>query len=417
MHILVVTQYFWPEAFIINDLVRKLCDQGAEVTVLTGKPNYPEGEIFPGYERAGLTEEIFDGRIRVLRVPLRPRGRAGAIDLAWNYLSFVASGLIHFPRMVRELEPDVILCFAPSPITSVIPAIMLRRKTRAHLALWVQDLWPESLAATGHVRSSVLLSLAGRMVRMAYARCDTLLVPSRGFIKPVSRYADPSKIVYFPNSVPDSSAAVGDDVEGGALDGLLNTLQQHFCAVFAGNIGRAQAVETLVDAAERMKHVRDFRLVLVGSGSRLAWVREECARRGLDNVVLAGRFPMEMMPTILRRAQVLVVSLRKEKIFSYTIPSKVQAYMAAGRPLLAALDGEGARIVEEAGAGLTCPAEDSAALATRLQALYEMSALRRDEFGTAGRRYFLEHFEMTKLTWRLLNILRERAPRPPASAR
>lgn len=409
MRVLVVTQYFWPETFIINDLVRLLCDQGAEVTVLTGKPNYPNGKIFPGYQQHGLQEELFDGRVRVLRAPLRPRGRSGTIDLARNYLSFVSSGLRHFPRMLGDFEPDVILCFAPSPITSVIPAIALRRKTGAHLALWIQDLWPESLAATGHVRNPAVLSLVGSVVRAAYARCDTLLVPSRAFTDPVSRYADASKIIYYPNSVPDDY-----DAEGAVADApeeLLSTLQQHFCAVFAGNIGRAQSVETLVDAAELVADLPDFRLVLVGSGSRLDWVREQCERRGLDNVILAGRFPMETMPAIFRHAGALIVSLKREKVFSYTIPSKLQAYMAAGRPLLAALDGEGARIVEEAGAGLTCPAEDGAALAARFRELHSMSAARRNDLGSAGRRYFLANFEMTMLAGRLLEIFRERAQR------
>jgi glycosyltransferase involved in cell wall biosynthesis len=140
----------------------------------------------------------------------------------------------------------------------------------------------------------------------------------------------------------------------------------------------------------------------------LEWVREECSRRGLDNVVLAGRFPMQVMPTIFARAQALLVTLKNEPIFAYTVPSKVQAYMASGRPLVAAINGEGARIVEEAGAGLTCAAEDAAALAQHLRKLHAMVPQERDRMGQAGRRYFLEHFEMGQLTNRLTDLLQAR---------
>ncbi|MCG9026042.1 glycosyltransferase family 4 protein [Laribacter hongkongensis] len=403
MRILLVSQYFWPESFIINDLARELVAQGNEVTVLTGKPNYPDGKVFADYQQDGVSEELFEGTIRVLRVPLRPRGR-GALNLMRNYLSFVVSGLLHFPRLARSVQADTILVFAPSPITAAIPAILLKMIRRMHLALWVQDLWPESLAATGFVRNPFLLWLAGLMVRAIYAGCDTLLVQSRAFTVPVARYAAASKILYYPNSMADAA----DSVALALPADLIALLEGKFCAVFAGNIGTAQAVETLVDSAERLHDLPDFRLVLVGSGSRLEWVREECARRGLDNVVLAGRFPMQAMPAIFMRAQALLVTLKNETIFAYTVPSKVQAYMAAGRPLVAALDGEGARIVEEAGAGLICAAEDGAGLAQRLRALHAMAPEERARMGQAGRRYFLEHFEMGKLAYRLTDLLQAR---------
>lgn len=404
MRILLVSQYFWPESFIINDLTRELVAQGNEVTVLTGKPNYPDGKVFAGYQQEGVSEELFEGAIRVLRVPLRPRGR-GAINLMRNYMSFVVSGLMHFPRLARSVQADAILVFAPSPITAAIPAILLKITRRAHLALWVQDLWPESLAATGFMRNPFLLWLAGLMVRAIYAGCDTLLVQSRAFTAPVARYAAARKIVYYPNSMADAPAGSAAQAMPAELIALL---EGKFCAVFAGNIGNAQAVETLIDSAEHLRDLPDFRLVLVGSGSRLDWVREECARRGLDNVVLAGRFPMQAMPAIFTRAQALLVTLKAESIFAYTVPSKVQAYMAAGRPLVAALDGEGARIIEEAGAGLTCAAEDGAGLAQRLRALRAMAPEERARMGQAGRRYFLEHFEMGKLARRLTDLLQAR---------
>lgn len=404
MRILLVSQYFWPESFIINDLVLTLASHGHSVEVLTGKPNYPDGETFTGYTASGCMNEFFEG-VPVHRVPLRPRGD-GAINLFMNYLSFVLNGLLSSHHAVKGQNFDVIFVFAPSPITSVIPAIYLKWRLKAHLAVWVQDLWPESLSATGFVRNRFLLGATGVLVRRIYAFTDTLLVQSRAFRAPVERYARADKIVYFPNSLKDYPLNSGSSTQVPAE--LLAVLERNFCLVFAGNIGSAQAVDTLVLAAERLKHLSNFKLVIVGSGSKLNWLKEQKVHKGLDNLLLVGRFPSSEMPHLFSRAAGLLVTLKSEEIFSYTVPSKIQAYLAAGRPIIAALDGEGARVVEEAGAGICCPAEDAAGLALSLERLYNMPQSERDKLGMAGRAYYLEHFEMEQQSRRLIEILKDR---------
>ncbi|MGH8601218.1 MAG: glycosyltransferase family 4 protein [Gammaproteobacteria bacterium] len=406
MRVLVVTQYFWPESFIVNDLVRSLASQGHEVEVLTGKPNYPEGKVFAGYTAVGCMDEYFDGVVPVHRVPLRPRGNGGAKNLFLNYLYFVVNGLLFFHRAVKGRSFDVIFVFAPSPLTSVIPAIYLKWRLKTHLAVWVQDLWPESLSATGFIRNPFLLRAVGLVVRSIYACTDTLLVQSRAFHAPVARYARTEKIVYYPNSSQDSPLQSAADTQVPAE--MLAVLERNFCLVFAGNLGTAQAVETLVQAAERLKHLSNCKLVLVGSGSMLGWIEEQKALKGLDNLILAGRFPPFEMPQFFSRAAGLLVTLKREEIFAYTIPSKVQAYLAAGRPIIAALDGEGARVVEEAGAGMSCSAGDAEGLAHCIEQLYCMPPAERDELGQAGRAYYLEHFEMYRQSRRLVEILESR---------
>ena len=415
MRILVVSQYFWPESFIINDLTRVLSNQGHRVVVATGKPNYPDGKIFNGYCAAGVQKEIFSGNIEVLRVPLRPRGKGGALNLFLNYLSFVWSGLRWFPSLLNGYAFDAILVYAPSPITVVVPAIPLKWVKKAHLAIWVQDLWPETLAATGFIRNRFLLWLVGLMVRWIYHSADTLLVQSRAFIAPVSRYVCQEKIVNHPNSLDISETPYNESAP--LPPELLDTLKTHFCVVFAGNIGTAQAVETLVDAAVQLKDLTDVRIVLVGSGSMLEWVSQQKGSLGLENLILAGRFPMSSMPEIYRRAACLVMTLKDKEIFSYTIPSKVQAYLAAGKPIIAALNGEGARVVTEAGAGLTCAAEDSLALANCVRSLYVMPEPERARLGAAGKRYFLAHFEMHSQARRLVEILERRIFETRSTAR
>jgi len=405
MKILILSQYFWPETFIINDLVRKLTEQGHEVTVATAKPNYPGGEVFDGYKAWGVQRERFAESVDVIRVPLWPRGRGGSRNLILNYLSFVATGLFLLPWLLRGRKFDSIVVFAMSPITQVIPAIPLKWIKRAHLAAWVQDLWPESLAATGFVRNPQALRMVGWMVRGIYACCDTLLLQSRAFFDPVARYACRSKLVYYPNSIAlPSEKTVAPEVP----TQLIDVLRENFCVVVAGNIGIAQSIETVVEAAEQLRHYPTLKFVLVGSGSRLNWVKERKASLGLDNLILAGRFPMEAMPQIFEHSSALLVSLRDEEIFSYTIPSKVQAYLAAGKPIIASLRGEGARVIEEAGAGKACEPESATALVETILALMSLSPAEREQMGSAGQSYFNEHFDMDRQTERLVEILASR---------
>ena len=178
--------------------------------------------------------------------------------------------------------------------------------------------------------------------------------------------------------------------------------------MFAGNIGKAQSIETIIAAAINLKNRPDLKFVFVGKGSMLRWAQQKVMELHLENVVFAGAFPMTVMPSIFSRADALLVSLNSDDIFSYTIPSKVQAYMSAGRPIIASINGETARIINEAGAGLTCPAEDAAALATCIDQFLLLPKTERDNLGLAGRKYFLEHFEMNSQCKKLVEILAQR---------
>ncbi|MBN7822719.1 glycosyltransferase family 4 protein, partial [Bowmanella yangjiangensis] len=267
---------------------------------------------------------------------------------------------------------------------------------------WVQDLWPESLAATGFIRNPRVLKAVGWMVKAIYRCCDLLLVQSQAFVEPVARYAERQKIIYYPNSIDVQYSRVV-----GIPEDLIETLDNHFCVTFAGNLGTAQALETLVQAAVHLRDDPDIRLVLVGSGSRLPWLQAQKQAHGLDNLILPGRFPMEAMPSIFERSSALLVSLNAEPIFAQTIPSKIQAYLAAGRPIVAALDGEGARVVHEAKAGLASPAGQVLPLVANIRSMFALSAEARAAMGGSGQAYFTEHFEMQMQTRRLTELLEQ----------
>lgn len=402
MRILILSQYFWPESFIINDIVRALVGQGHEVVVATGKPNYPDGEVFDGYRASGIQCEHYLDKVAIVRVPLWPRGKGGARNLILNYLSFMLAGMVFFPWLLRKHEFDAILVFAPSPITQAVPAILLKWLKKAKLALWIQDLWPESLAATGFVKNSHLLKVVGWMVKGIYRSCDALLVQSHAFIEPVARYADRDTVIYYPNSI-------AEQVEGMAVPipkELDELLEQHFCVVFAGNLGTAQALDTLLQAALLLRDDPHIRIVLVGSGSRLDWLRAQKQEHGLDNLILPGRFPVEAMSQIFQRSAALLVSLNDEEIFAQTIPSKIQAYLAAGRPIIACMNGEGARVVCEARAGLVSPAEQALPLVANIRQMKALGQSERMMMGKSGREYFEKHFDMEMQVRRLVEIFR-----------
>ncbi|MCM2558510.1 glycosyltransferase family 4 protein [Alcaligenes faecalis] len=405
MKIALVTQYFWPESFSINDMVRELEAQGHSIDVYTGKPNYPEGDVFAGYTQNGCSQEPFAQNVTIHRAPLRPRGKSGAKDLIRNYLSFVWNGLRHFPRQAQGKHYDVIFVFSLSPITAAIPAIYLKWRKRTPMVMWVLDLWPESLSATGHIRNKYVLTAVGLMVRAIYANSKKILVQSHAFIDAVSAYAHRDKISYFPNFAPD--VAVQPLATTSVPQALLGIMEQHFCIVFTGNLGSAQAVETLIKACRQLSDLPDFRLVLVGSGSMSNWLQEQQAALDLKQLVLAGRFPAEEMPQFLSRAAGLLVSLKDEPIYAQTVPAKIQTYLAAGKPILASINGEGARVVQHTGAGLCSPAQDAGALADNIRKLYHMTPGERTCMGESGRRYFLEHFELKAQARRLAEHLQQ----------
>ncbi|MBN8507211.1 MAG: glycosyltransferase family 4 protein [Burkholderiales bacterium] len=393
LRILLFSQHFWPESFRINDVAQSLQAAGHRVTVLTGQPNYPGGTVFDGYRAAACVVEPYRG-VQIHRVPLLPRGRGGALRLAANYLSFIASAATCGAWRLRGQRFDVVFVYATSPLLQALAAIVLARLKSCPLVVWVQDLWPQSLQVTGYVRHPRLLAAVERVVRLVYARCTLLLVQSPAFVEPVRALAPPHVPVRVHANPGD------DEVPVDAPPAL--QLEPGFNAVFAGNLGTAQALDTVLDAAERLRDLPDLRIVLVGSGSRSAWLAEQVRARALGNVQLPGRFAPEQMPGILAQAQALLLTLKDDPAMALTVPSKLQSYFAAGRPVVAAIGGEGARLVREAGAGIACAPGDAAALAAALRSLHALGPAERERLGAAGRRCHAEQFSPRVLTPALL---------------
>ncbi len=373
------------------------------MTVYTGIPNYPTGQFFPGYGIFKNLTQNYHG-IKILRVPLVPRGRGGGLHLAINYLSFaLIAGL--FAAFRCRANYDLIFVFEPSPITVGLPAVVLKKIKRVPIMFWVQDLWPESVSAAGAVRSKKMLNILEKLVRFIYNKCDRILIASSAFFPPIkSLLGDPHRILYFPQTCEELYRPVTLRPEAPERAGM----PTGFKVMFAGNIGAAQDFETILSAAENLRPRHDIKWVIVGDGRMRPWVEDQVRQRSLEKAIfLLGRYPVEAMPRFFSLADILLVTLKREPIFALTIPAKVQSYLACGKPIVGALDGEGARIIAEAGAGLSCPAENPAALAEAVLAIYRMSAAERQEMGIRGRVYYEKHFDRSMLLDRLDNWMGE----------
>jgi colanic acid biosynthesis glycosyl transferase WcaI len=396
MRILIVTQYFWPESFRINDVARGLSERGHEVEVLTGMPNYPAGRLYEGYGWRSPARERYHG-IPVTRAPLVTRGASRNWRLALNYLTFAVSA-----SMVGTLRCrgpfDAVLVYEPSPVTVALPGLLLGALRSAPVLLWIQDLWPQTLEAVGVRPDSATAALARRLSDFVHRRCDLLLAQSRAYEAHLTaRGIDPARVEYMPNWAEES---VGPLAPHEIADPMAHIVG--FRIVFAGNIGAAQSFETVLAAAAELRTLGHIQWVILGEGNMRAWVEGEVARRGLAKTVhLLGWRAPETMPAYFAHADALLVTLRSDPIFGLTVPSKVQSYLACGRPILAALNGEGAAIVQDARAGLVGPAEDAAALAHHALELSRMSADERQRLGAAGRAYSIAHFDRGRLLDRL----------------
>jgi glycosyltransferase involved in cell wall biosynthesis len=398
MKVLIWTQYFWPEHFRINDLVVSLKEHDIDVTVLTGKPNYPTGKIFPGYRGWGIHREAWQG-IEVMRIPLFPRGRGGGLKLALNYLSFIISGYCFAPWALRGRAFDIIFVYAPSPLLQAMPAVTIAALKKASLTVWVQDLWPESLVATGFVKNKVVLRAVEKAVRYIYHAADAVMIQSEAFREPVARFVQEARKIYF---FPNAAEVMEPSVANSATESLLRDIGNSFSVVFAGNLGQAQSCETILDAAEKLRSHSEIKIFLIGDGSASAFLRAEILRRDLKNIFMTGRLPSEQMASIFSVASTLLVTLRDDVALSSTIPSKLQTYLATGKPIVASLNGEGARVILDAGAGLVSPAGDAVGLTNSVLEMASMSKQELREMGDKGMIYCKKNFDLAVRTAELI---------------
>ena len=392
MKILVACQYYAPEPFRISDICEALAEQGNDVTVVTGTPNYPEGEIYPGYEKGARADEVIGG-VRVHRCPLIPR-KSGAVYRFLNYYSFAWSSR----RYLREMKEDFDVVFVNqlSPVMMAEGALAWAKRNHRRCVLYCLDLWPESLLAGGIGQGSPIYQLFLRISRRIYRSADGILVSSRGYAEYFREKFQIENVRYLPQYAEDLFGELPQPTEE----------KQTVDFLFAGNVGSGQSVETIVEAARLLKNERTIHIHIVGGGISL----EKCRilAEGLPNITFYGRQKLEQMPRYYAMADVFLVSLMKDPVLSMCLPGKVQSYLAAGKPVVGAIDGEAARVIREAECGMCAPAEDPETLAELIRRMAAQPELRK-QYGENARRYYRAHFQKEKFISDLAAVLQENA--------
>ncbi len=401
MKVLIISQYFWPENFKINDLSEGLTERGLDISVLTGKPNYPGGDYFKNYSFFKNNKEKLN-KIKIYRSPLFPRSNGSSFRLVLNYISFAFFASIRLLFIKQKF--DKIFVYEPSPITVGIPAIVAKYRFKAPIYFWVQDLWPESISDAGGVKNKKIIKIVDKLTRFIYKKCTKILVQSKAFIPYIiNQKVNPDKLIYFPNSTESFYKVEKPNNRYRKL------MPKGFKIIFAGNIGEAQSFETIIKSALYLKkNKKNINWIILGDGRQKNKIQLRIQKLGInDSFFFLGSFPTKEMPLFFSHADALLVTLKKSKIFSLTIPNKIQSYMACCKPIIGSIDGEGKNVIVNSKCGYVSPSEDHILLSKSIIKLMNLSISERKIMGLNGKKYFEENFEREKQLDRLLSILNE----------
>lgn len=399
MKILIISQYFWPENFKINLLATELKKNGHDITILTSIPNYPGGKFYKGYNFFKHNDEIWEG-IKIYRSLVTPRGVNNKFFLLLNYISFVFFSFFKLLKINSNF--DKILVYQPSPITVGITAYFAKIKFKAPIYFWVQDLWPQSIVDAGGINNRIILNLINRLTLFIYKNCTVILVQSRAFINFLIDQGVPiNKILYFPNPTENFYKVVEQN------EFYKKKFNKGFNLIFAGNIGESQSFNTLIDASILLIN-RNYNIYwnIFGNGRMISVYKKRILDLNIEKFfIFHGEQKSVEMPFYFSCCDGLVVSLKKSYIFSLTIPAKVQSYMACGKPIIASIDGETAKIIIESKSGLVSEAENANTLSESIITLYNMNPQERQKLGENARCYFEKEFDLNRLVKNMHNIL------------
>ena len=401
MKILIISQYFYPENFKINDIAISLVQKGHEVEVLTGTPNYPFGDFYNGFKFWSNNDGFYEG-IKIHRAKLIPRKKGGKIMLSLNYLSFVFFGF--FKLLTINSDFDRILTFAPSPITVGILGSLASVKYNAKTLLWVQDLWPESVKVAGGVKNTLILNLLDFLTRKIYHFTDLILIQSEFFKNYITNQnVDHDKIYYLPNYAEEFYKPLDSD------EVIKRSFGNEFSVLFAGNIGEAQNLKILVDAARILKDQQyKVKFIIIGEGRFKSDLRLYIDKLDLKNFfAFLGYIEPTQIPKYFASADSLYISLKPAQIFSLTIPSKLQTYMACGRPIIASIGGVTAKIINESNCGFSSNPGDSILLAKNIIKMLRLSNEERIEMSTNAFKYYEKNFDKNIIMNKLETLLNQ----------
>lgn len=392
-HILVISQYFYPEQFRINDICTEWVKRGYKVTVITGIPNYPQGKYYEGYGLFKSRRESYNG-VEIIRIPLVARG-SNSITLILNYLSFVATGFIW--KSTTNIKADFVFIYEVSPMTQALPGVWYAMKRKIPCYLYVQDLWPENVAIITGTTNKWVLSSIGKMVDYIYSNCTKILTTSKSFVKSIeNRGVSTEKIMFWPQYAEDFYKPMKQS------ESVIEETKKVFKVIFTGNIGNAQGLDILPEAARIIKDEIDctskILFTIVGEGRYKGTLLELVKNKGVTELFsFIPKKPAIEIPKILSEHDVAVICLTANPLFKMTIPAKLQSYMACGMPILASADGETADIVNESSSGMVCEVGNAKSFADAVIKMSKLSATELDELQLNSRNYYDNNFNKQDL--------------------
>lgn len=395
-HILVISQYFYPEEFRINDICSEWVKRGYKVTVITGIPNYPSGKYYKGYGLFKKRKEIYNG-IEIIRIPIIPRG-SNSIMLVLNYFSFVISGF--FWMLLTRIKANYVFIFEVSPMTQALPGVWYAKKRKIPCYIYVQDLWPENVQIMTGISNKIIIGAIGKIVDYIYASCTKIFTTSNSFIKSIeNRGVKREKIEYWPQYAEDFYRPLGKI----SIKEIPN--DDAFNIIFAGNIGNAQGLDILPKTAvllKRKKLNRRIRFNIVGDGRYKETLVESVNEHGVSDMFnFIPKQPSKRIPEFLAANDAALLCLTDSPLFAMTIPAKLQTYMACGIPIIASAQGETQKIIEEANAGVCSPPGDAHKLAENIVELLNKSNELLKKLGNNARDYFNKNFNKQELLNRI----------------
>ena len=385
-----MSQWFDPEPdFKGLIFAKELVSMGHEVEVLTGFPNYPGGKLYPGYRVRLLQRETMDG-ISIIRVPLYPSHDGSSLKRILNYVSFAFSAAIMGPLLLKKA--DVVYVYH-APATVALPAMMLKLLRKMPFVYDINDLWPDTLSASGMLNNNIILKCVEMWCQLTYKLADHIVVVCPGFKKILHERGVPDdKVTMIYNWCDDSHIATMDKLEAAKCE---PELAGHFNVVFAGTMGKAQALSAVLEAAAIIAgHLPGVQFVFIGGGIDVARLQQLSEQLQLTNVLFLPRRPVTEISTALCMADVLLVHLKDDPLFEITVPSKTTAYLAAGRPIIMAVRGDAADLVEQAGAGIVCIPENAESIAEAVSRFVEMTQQERDDFGNRGAYFYQQELSL-----------------------
>jgi len=400
LRILIITQYYWPENFRINEVSEELVKLGHKVSILTGYPNYPKGDVFAEFKKDYKKFSKYKGA-SIIRVPILSR-KKNNFNLALNYISFLLTSIFIGYFKIKGKEFDIIFTCQLSPVTVGITSAFFSKILNIPQIFWVQDLWPDTLVALNILNKNWQINLFRNLVNWIYSRCDLILAQSKYILKEIKKYSSvKDNLHYFPtwgeSDLFLNIASPAPEIEPKDI----------FTIMFAGNIGEAQDFPNIIKAVQNiiLNDVKNFRLIIIGDGSKKEWAMNEVKKLNIEQYFeFYNSYPLERMPSFFRHADVLLVSLLNKKVFNMTIPGKIQFYLSSGIPIVGMICGAGAEVIQKSKGGFVCDSGNYLNLSKIIREIISLEKKDLQKIGEKGKEYANKEFSKIKLINKLNKI-------------